>query len=39
MLVSAIHLLLGDAICVPDIDKAHQLLEELYKLTPQLYPQ
>ena len=39
MLVSAIHLLLGDAICVPDIDKAHQLLEEFYKLTPQIYPQ
>ena len=38
LLVSAIHILLGDAIKTADIDIAQEQLELFYKLAPQLYP-
>lgn len=37
LLVSAMHILLGDAIPSADIDTAHNLLLLFYRLTPQLY--
>lgn len=37
LLVSAMHILLGDAIPKGDINKAHKLLVLFYRLTPQLY--
>ena len=38
LLVSAIHILLGDAIKTADIDIAKEQLELFYKLAPELYP-
>lgn len=37
LLVSALHILLDDAILLTDIDKAHALLEHFYQLAPGLY--
>ena len=38
LLVSAMHILLGDAIQSSDIDIAHELLVSFYELVPKLYP-
>ncbi len=37
LLVSAMHILLGDSIPLGDVDKAHQQLQLFFKLVPQLY--
>ena len=37
LLVSTMHILLGDMIPVGDVDKAQKMLELFYELTPQLY--
>lgn len=37
LLISAIHILLGDTIILADVDKAHKQLALFYRLVPELY--
>ena len=37
LLVSALHILLGDAVQIEDVEEAQKLLEHFFKLLPQLY--